>query len=116
RGDRLDLRAGYQQEDDELTVRTDYRIPRRTDKRQYWTASLILRQDRQDLEFKRNEDDEGFITLAPGRIDDLFFRAGLLHVRDRAAGQDQYFETIFAQYLRESYEFDPGAAADPEIV
>lgn len=114
RGDRLDLRAGYQQVDDELTVRTDYRIPRRTDKRQYWIANLILRQDRQDLEFKRNEDDEGFITLAPGRIDDLFLRTGLLHIRDRAEGQDQYFETMFAQYLRESYEFDPGEA-DPAL-
>ncbi len=115
RGDRLDLRVGYQQTDDELTLRTDYRIPRRTDERQFWISNLILRQDRQDLEFKRREDDEGFITLAPGRIEDLLLRAGRLHVRDRAQGQDQYFETVFAQYLRESYEFDPGPEADPQV-
>lgn len=115
RGDRLDLRAGYQQTDDELTLRADYRIPRRTDERQFWISNVILRQDRQDLEFKRAEDDEGFITLAPGRIEDLFLRAGRLHVRDREQGQDQYFETIFAQYLRESYEFDPGPDADPQV-
>jgi translocation and assembly module TamA len=115
RGDRLDLRAGYQQTDDEFTLRADYRIPRRADERQFWISHLILRQDRQDLEFKRNEDDEAFITLAPGSIEDLLLRAGRLEVKDRRQGQDQYFETIFAQYLRESYEFDPGPDAHPQV-
>ncbi|MEX2122699.1 MAG: BamA/TamA family outer membrane protein [Woeseia sp.] len=113
RGDRLDIGLGYQEVDDQFTLRGDYRIPRRTDKRQFWVSHLILRRDKQDLEVKRNEDDENFIQLATGNIDELFFRVGRLQVRDLDEGKIRYFETIFAQYLRESFSFDPG---DPEIL
>jgi translocation and assembly module TamA len=116
RGDRLDLGIGYQEIDDQFTLRGDYRIPRRTDKRQFWVATLSLRRDKQDLEVKRFEDDENFIKLATGSVDDVFFRAGRLHVRDIDEGKVRYFETIFAQYLRESYSFDPGADADPQVL
>jgi translocation and assembly module TamA len=116
RGDRLDVGIGYQEIDDEFTLRSDYRIPRRTDSRQFWVSNLTLRRDKQDLEVKRHEDDEDFIRLATGNIEDLFFRAGRLHVRDIKLGKIRYFETIFAQYLRESYFYDPGADADPAIL
>lgn len=115
RGDRLDLGIGYQEIDDEFSLRGDYRIPRRTKERQFWASSVALRRDKQDLEIKRNEDDEGFITLAPGEVDDLFFRVGKLQVRNREEGQDQFFETLFAQYLRESYSYDPGPDAAPQV-
>jgi len=116
RGDRLDLGIGYQEIDDQFTLRGDYRIPRRTDKRQFWVSTLTLRQDKQDLEVKRFEDDEDFIKLATGNVEDIFFRAGRLHVRDIDQGRIRYFETIFAQYLRESFSYDPGADADPQIL
>jgi translocation and assembly module TamA len=116
RGDRLDLGIGYQEIDDKFTLRGDYRIPRRVDKRQYWVSTLTLRRDKQDLEVKRNEDDSHFIQLATGNVDDLFLRVGRLHVRDVNEGKIRYFETMFAQYLRESFSFDPGADAEPAIV
>jgi translocation and assembly module TamA len=116
RGDRLDLGIGYQEIDDQFTLRGDYRIPRRVDKRQYWVSTLTLRRDKQDLEVKRNEDDNHFIQLATGNVDDLFLRVGRLHVRDVNEGKIRYFETMFAQYLRESFSFDPGADAEPAIV
>jgi translocation and assembly module TamA len=116
RGDRLDIGIGYQEMDDKFTLRGDYRIPRRSDKRQFWVSNLTLHRDKQDLEVKRDEDDENFIKLATGNIDDLFFRFGRLHVRDLNEGKVRYFETIFAQYLRESFTFDPGADADPAIL
>lgn len=115
-GDRLDLGMGYQQIDDEFSLRGDYRIPRRTEDRQFWVAGLTLQRDKQDLEVKRNADDENFITLAPGNVNDLFFRAGRLQIRDRKEGQDQYFETLFVQYLRESYSYEPGPDAGSDVL
>ncbi len=116
KGDRLDLGIGYQAIDDELSLRADYRIPRRGEGREFWVSSLTLQRDKQDLEVKRREDDENFLTLAPGEVEDLFLRLGKLQVRDRELGQDQVLETWFVQYLRESYKYDPGAGADPDIV
>lgn len=114
-GHRLDLGIGYQEFDDELSVRGNYRIPRLTDKREYWIADLTLQTQNQDLEFKRNESDEGFVTLANGNVDNLFLRLGKQRIRDRKAGYQQIFETIFAQYLRESSDYDPGPDAPPEV-
>lgn len=114
-GDRLDVGVGYQAIDDEFSLRTDYRIPRGGEGRQFWVANLTLQRDKQDLEVKRQEDDENFVTLAPGSVDDILFRFGKLQVRHRELGQDQVFETWFVQYLRESYDYDPGPDADAEI-
>ncbi|HEX5765343.1 MAG TPA: BamA/TamA family outer membrane protein, partial [Woeseiaceae bacterium] len=116
RGDRLDVGIGYQEMDDQFTMRADYRIPRRVEKRQFWIANMLLRRDKQDLEVKRNEDDEDFIQLATGNVDEVFLRAGRLYVRDIDEGKVRYFETMFAQYLRESYSYDPGADADPAVL
>lgn len=115
-GDRLDVGIGYQAIDDELSLRADYRIPRRGEGRQFWVSSLTLQRDKQDLEVKRQEDDENFLTLAPGEVEDLFLRVGKLQVRNRELGQDQVFETWFVQYLREAYSYDPGPDADPDIL
>lgn len=114
-GDRLDVGIGYQAIDDEFSLRSDYRIPRRGEGRQFWVANLSLQQDKQDLEVKRQEDDEDFLTLAPGSVRDLLLRLGRLQVRTQEMGQDQLFETRFVQYLRESYDYDPGPDAAPDI-
>jgi translocation and assembly module TamA len=115
KGDRLDIGIGYQAIDDEFSLRSDYRIPRRGEGRQFWVANLTLQRDKQDLEVKRQEDDENFVTLAPGSVADVFLRFGKLQVRNRELGQDQVFETWFVQYLRESYDYDPGPDADAGI-
>jgi translocation and assembly module TamA len=116
RGDRLDLGIGYQEMDDRFTLRADYRIPRRVEKKQFWVSNLTLRRDKQDLEVKRREDDENFIQLATGNVEDIFFRVGRLHVRDIDEGKMRYFETVFAQYLRDSFSYDPGVDADPAVL
>ena len=115
-GDRLDLGVGYQEIDDEFSLRGDYRIPRRTVSQQFWVATVSLRRDKQDLEVKRDEDDEDFITLAPGNVDDKFLKLGRLQIRNREEGKDQFHETLFLQYLRESYRYDPGPEAPPQIL
>lgn len=114
-GHRLDVGIGYQEFDDELSVRGNYRIPRLGDKREYWISELALQTENQDLEFKREESDEGFVKLANGNVDNLFLRLGKERVRDRKKGYQQIVETVFGQYLRESYDYDPGADASPAV-
>lgn len=114
-GHRLDLGVGYQEFDDELSVRGTYRIPRLGDKREYWMGQLALQTENQDLEFKREESDEDFVKLANGNVDNLFLRLGKERVRDRKRGYQQIVETIFGQYLRESFDYDAGADAPPEV-
>jgi translocation and assembly module TamA len=114
-GHRLDLGIGYQEFDDELSVRGNYRIPRLGDRREYWLGELALQTENQDLEFKREESDEDFLKLANGNVDNLYLRLGKERVRDRKRGYQQIVETIFGQYLRESYDYDPGVDAPPEV-
>lgn len=116
KGDRLDVGIGYQETDDEFSLRGDYRIPRRGSGRQFWISSLVLRRDKQDLEVKRDDDDEDFITLALGNVEDVTLRLGQLIVRNRELGRDQFLETRYVQYLRESYTYDPGPDADPSVL
>lgn len=116
RGDRIDVGTGYREMDDEISLRTDYRIPRRSAKRQFWTASAAFRSENQDLEFKRAENVEGFVNLANGQVEDLNAKVGRLQVRDRKRGFQQIFETVYAQFVRESFDYRPGAGALPEVI
>ena len=115
RGDRIDIGTGYREIDDEMSLRGDYRVPRRSAKRQFWTASAAFRSEHQDLEFKRADSDGDFIKLANGQVDDLEARIGRLNVRDRKQGFQQVFETMYVQYLRESFSYAPRLDAPPEV-
>lgn len=116
RGDRLDIGSGYREIDDEFSLRADYRVPRRSARRQFWVTSASVRAENQDLEFKRDIADEGFITLANGGVRDLNARAGRLHVRDRKDGFQQIMETVYAEFVRETFDYRPGGNAQPEVV
>lgn len=116
RGDRLDIGTGFRQIDDEFSLRADYRIPRRSAKRQFWTARMAYRSENQDLEIKRSPSADSFIKLANGNVQDLNARIGRLHVRDRDQGLQQIFETVFAQIVRESFRYTTGEDAEPGIL
>ncbi|ANO50286.1 autotransporter assembly complex protein TamA [Woeseia oceani] len=116
KGDRIDVGTGYREIDDEFSIRADYRIPRRTAQRQYWVASSALRYDNQDLEFKRQQNDEDFVTLANGQVQDLNARFGRLHVRDRKQGFQQILETVYLELIRESFDYRPGTDSAADIV
>lgn len=116
RGDRIDLGTGYREFDDETSIRADYRVPRKTAKRQYWVASASLRSENQDLEFKRNAFDESFVQLANGQVDDIEARVGRLQIRDRKQGFQQIFETVFVELVRGTFDYQPGADADPGVL
>ena len=119
-GDRLDVGAGWRQTDNEVTLRAEYRIPRRNTLRQYWVSSAAYKTELRDFEFKENPEDEDNIRLASGRINDVIGRVGRLKVRNRANSDYQTLETWFTQYLVETSSLSvlpdfPGSISDPEF-
>jgi translocation and assembly module TamA len=105
-GDRLDLGVGYQELDDQLTLRTRYRKPWIGRSRQWWDAEFTLRFENQDLEVKRDEEDEDFIQLANGDLDERHIRFGRLKLRNLRGGEAQRFTTPFVQFLNSDQRFD----------
>ena len=105
-GDRLDLGIGYQELDDQLTLRTRYRKPWLGRSRQWWDVEFTLRIENQDLEVKRDEEDENFIQLANGDLDERHIRFGRLKLRNLKGGEAQRFTTPFVQFLNSDQRFD----------
>ncbi len=106
-GDRLDLGFGWQDADDEFSIRGHYRLPRRSRSREYWTLEMFQRFENVDLEIKQNPEDEDFINIANGDVNEINLRAGRLKIRNRKSGSQQLFTTPFVQYLNSSREFAP---------
>ena len=99
RGDRLDIGIGWREVDEELAIRSIYRTPRRSVRRHYWLVDATARSENRDLEVKRSDEDEDFIQVANGNVEDLHVRFGELGIRNLAAGDRQIFTTYFAQTL-----------------
>lgn len=115
-GDRLDIGMGYRELDDQFTLRSRYRKPLLGRARHFWDAELTLRFDNLDLEVKRDEEDEDFITLANGNLDERHLRFGRLRLKNLAGGDGQRFITPFVQFLNSDQQFaltapEPGAPA-----
>ncbi len=106
-GDRVDVGIGWQEQDDEFSMRGTYRLPRRERAREYWVADVILRNENLDLEVKRTPEDEDFIKIANGNVDEYHLRGGRLKVRNLKGGEQQAFETLFMQVLRGNRRLSP---------
>ena len=105
-GDRLDVGIGWQEQDDELSAKVNYRVPRRDRHRQYWIADTTYKLENLDLEVKANPDDESFITIANGDVEDFHVRLGQLRVRNLKRGDRQFFGTAFVQYLYSNQQYE----------
>lgn len=106
-GDRLDVGVGWQSQDDEITARATYRLPRHTRDREFWVASAEVRTENLDLEIKRSPEDENYLKIANGDIADYHLRMGNLRVRNFRQGDRQWFGTAFVQYLNSVQKFEP---------
>ena len=104
-GDRLDLGIGWQELDDQFAVRTTYRRPRAKRNREFWTADMVLKFENMDLEFKLEPEDDDFIKLANGNVDEQHLRLGRLKIRNLGGGETQLFETPFVQYINSEEAF-----------
>jgi translocation and assembly module TamA len=114
RGDSLDVGVGWQDQYNELSFRTFYRLPRRASARQYWTAELLFRTENQEFKVSPGEEIDQLVTIAEGNVDDYSFKPGWLKVRGLNRGYQQIFEHWYLQYLRERTNFQPYENAPPE--
>ena len=106
-GDRLDVGIGWQSQDDEITARANYRLPRYTRNREFWIANAELRNENLDLEIKQSAEDENFLKIADGNIADYHLRVGNLRIRNFNQGDRQWFGTAFVQYLNSVQSYEP---------
>ncbi len=106
RGDSMNMSLGWQQQYNEVSFRTTYRLPRKVPRRQYWTAELAFKSENQSFKVRPNGSNE-LITLARGNVDDYAFKPGLLNVRGLKRGYQQVFELWYVQYLRERANLTP---------
>lgn len=112
RGDNFDVGFGWQQKDNEFSLQSNYRLPRKTSTRQFWIASFGLRSEKQTLEVSENDDLENRFNIARGTVDDFSLRFGKTRARNIKGGMEQLFETVFAQYLHEQRDFNLTGNAD----
>jgi translocation and assembly module TamA len=116
-GDQLDVGIGYQELDDQVTIRGRYRKPLRSRARQWWDAEVTLQFENIDLEVRRDEEDENAIKVARGDLDEQHYRFGRLLLRNLRSGEAQLFTTPFVQYLDNQREFDElEPNIDPQFV
>ena len=106
RGDSLDTAIGWQDQNNEVSFRTTYRLPRKVTGRQYWTAELAFNTENQSFKVRPSDSDE-LITIARGNVDNYAFKPGLLNVRGLKQGYEQVFEHWYVQYLRERTNYTP---------
>jgi translocation and assembly module TamA len=105
-GDRLDLGVGWQEFDDEYSLRGSYRLPQKNRARQFWTGDLTIRHENLDLDVQSSIDEEP-VRIAEGAIDETHLRVGRMKVRNFKSGEQQAFETLFVQALNASDELLP---------
>ena len=117
RGDSLDVGVGWQDRRNELQFRTNYRQPRLVKARQYWTAELAFRTQRQKLKVRPgNGTVNDNVTIAEGNVYDYSFKPGWLIVRGLEEGRQQFFEHWFIEYLKETNSFsavEPTPESEP---
>jgi translocation and assembly module TamA len=105
RGDSLNVGLGWQQQFNEYSFKTNYRLPRRVRAREFWTADLFVGRKNQDFKVKAENDDRDFIKLTNGNWIDYSVKLGRLIIRDRKRGYQQIFETWYGQYVLEKATF-----------
>ena len=115
-GDSFSLASGWQDHNNELFVRGNYRIPRQEKTRQFWLADSLIKKENEDLLVRENEFDETLIKLANGNINSYSLRLGRLKIRNRGRGFLQLFETFYTEYLRESIDYNLDPSDTPELV
>ena len=99
RGDRIDIAAGWQEVNSEFAIRGTYRRPLRSRPREYWVGDAKISFQNQDLELKRTDEDEDFLTIANGNVDERHLKGGWLKLFNARAGVKQTSIQPFVQYL-----------------
>lgn len=113
RGDNFDLGIGWQQKDNQFSVQANYRLPRKTETRQFWIASAGLQTENQQFKVSEDGGIENRLEVAQGSVNDYWLRLGKTRARNIRRGFEQFFETVFIQYLNEKNDLRPTDFAEP---
>ncbi|MDZ4730258.1 MAG: BamA/TamA family outer membrane protein [Xanthomonadales bacterium] len=105
RGDSLDMGLGWQETNNEFSFRSNYRLPRRHNARQFWTGDFGIRKVNQDLEIQIDQGDQELIKLANGDVTSYSLKGGLLVLRDFEGGYEQINENWYGQYVLENNNY-----------
>jgi len=109
RGDSFSLAMGWQEHNDEYHVRANYRIPRSSRARRFWSAGALLKRESETPKIRDRFDDETLYNLGDVDIADHSLRLGHVSVLDRDRGRRQWFETLFLEYLDENLDYTASA-------
>ncbi len=116
RGDRIDVAAGWQEVNSEFAIRGTYQRPLRQRIREFWVADVKISFENQDLELKRTDEDEDFIKIANGNVDERHLKGGWLKLFNARAGEKQTALQPFVQYLNSERSYrllDPESLVAP---
>jgi len=104
RGDSLGVALGWQQNNEELQLAGEYRLPRKTRTNQYWSFGGSLKTETEALRVdSQNEGREP--VLFSGRVQDMSVRLGKVALRDFKWGSNPIVETLYVEGLRESTNY-----------
>jgi translocation and assembly module TamA len=104
RGDSLGVGLGWQQNNSELQLAGEYRLPRKTRTNQFWSLSGSLKTETEVLRVDSSNSDRD-PPLLSGRVEDLSLRFGKVALRDIKWGRNPISETIYVEGLRENTNF-----------
>ena len=104
RGDSLGIGLGWQQNNDELQLAGEYRLPRQTRTNQYWSLGGGLKTVSNALRVESQKADREPVLFS-GRVQDLSVRLGKIALRDTKWGNNPIVETLYVEGLRESTNY-----------
>ncbi len=105
RGDNYAAGLALQQQNAEVSLYGEYRLPRSTETRQYWLLNPIFTDREQLFEIDIQGSTET-VPLASGQVRDFYLRSGLVKLRHRERVAEPIIETLFVDYLFERNSID----------
>lgn len=112
RGDSLGVALGWQQNNEELQLAGEYRVPRKTRTNEYWSLGGSLKTESEEFRLDSSSDVREPVILS-GRVQDLSGRFGKVALRDVKLGSNPVIETIYVEALRENSNFHPVGEQTP---
>lgn len=106
RGDSLGVGLGWQQNNQELQLAGEYRLPRKTRTNEYWSLGGSLKTESEEFRLDSTSDIREPISLS-GRVQDLSGRFGKVALREIKWGNNPVVESIYVEALRENSNFHP---------
>lgn len=104
RGDSLGAAVGWQQNNEELQLAGEYRLPRKTRTNEYWSLGAGLKTETEVLRVDSSNTNRD-PPLLSGRVEDMSVRFGKVALRDIKWGSNPVVETIYVEGLRENTNF-----------